>query len=386
MKSFHFHTLATFLYASFALGGHVFFFPTRPGDIEKNEHEIVSHEYESGFFRKGTCSTPIFTSKKEHELNVPSPAFTLSTSEDCPGELVLEHSHVRGEEQSAGDVAYVVKTGNAIEVVTPSGNKMIVHKDGSVERWNKESGKWEPYSSVNGTADDIKNMIDELKGNGNPHGKGLFKEVLEAMSKCNIETKGAADEANNMCVTKKLEEELKKKKAAEKELLRQQQLAAQPKKSNAQQTKSNKKSNQVSTKPSKQTQSTQSKKTTKNTTQPAPALAATVADTTMPSISLPEKLPEKSHFCLDFEFVRDLKAMGDKIYRCTECGREKLVDVKNGQTIDDVIADNKERQQLANQAQQSAEQMIQTIEKNTKKSGVTIKWSDAITDYHRDGK
>lgn len=176
-----------------------------------------------------------------------------------------------------------------------------------------------------------------------------------------------------------------KQKLADVEKMEEKAIQREEKKE-SQKKNSDKKSNQVSTKKSKQTQSTQSKKTTTNTTQPAPAPAVTVAGTAMPTISLPEKLPERSHFCLDFEFVRDLKAMGDKIYRCTECGREKSVDVKNGQTIDDVIADNKERQQLENQALQTAEQMIQITEKNVKKSGVTIKWSDAITDYHRDGK
>lgn len=175
----------------------------------------------------------------------------------------------------------------------------------------------------------------------------------------------------------------RERKAAEKKLPRQQQLAAQPKKSNAQQTNLNKKSNQVSTKPSKQTRSTQTKKTTPNTTQPDNP-AATVADTTLPSNSLSIATPHG--FCTDFEFVEDIK-VGDvvlnKVYRCTECGLKTFVDVEKGETIDDVIADNKKKIQEANLKLQAVKQID---EKLAEKSGVTIKWSDAITDYHRDGK
>ena len=53
------------------------------------------------------------------------------------------------------------------------------------------------------------------------------------------------------------------------------------------------------------------------------------------------------HYCTSFEFVKDQKAgdvMWNKIYKCTKCGKQVSVDVKRGEAIDDVIADNKEKE------------------------------------------
>lgn len=383
MNSFHFHTLVTFLYASFALGDTVFLSPTTPEDIEKKEHEIVSHEYESGFFQKGTCSTPVFTSKKENEIDskdIPSPGLDSSGITECQGKLVLKHSHVRegtSEKPSAGDVATVAISGDAVEVLTPSGNKMIVHNDGQVERWNKESGKWEPYSSGNGSADDIENMLKVLEGNGDKHGKGLFKEVLEALSECSENTAGAFSEGKKVCVTDKLKKELKKKKAAENsdeaERLRQQQLAEQRKKSKAQQKKSDKKSNKVSTKEKpKQTQSTQPKKTTPTTTQPNnPAQTVSIDFSTMES-------------CLDqqISIVRGILNSGEK---ATDAQVSKLNSLVNQYKSEKVNIQSKINS-ISNSSERSAAQSkFNTIENRKKSVLVPLRQQAASSHLFQNG-
>ena len=194
-----------------------------------------------------------------------------------------------------------------------------------------------------------------------------------------------ADLAKEICLTKELNKALQDKSSVER---KEPVPSATSAKAGAQQVKAKaeKKKSEKKEKATKKSEKGKAEKQSpvaveKNgqvspTPQPAPAPAATVADTTLPTISLPIAT---SHVCTDFEFVRDQKAgdvMWHKVYRCTECGREKSVNVKNGEAIDDVIADNKERQQLENQARQAAAQAIQAIEK----SGATIKWSDYLTD------
>lgn len=97
-----------------------------------------------------------------------------------------------------------------------------------------------------------------------------------------------------------------------------------------------------------------------------------------------------THHCTKFEFVRDQRAgdvMWHKIYRCTECGKEKMVDVKNGEAIDDVIADNKkaeafdEKRDELLQATQKAVDNITTTDTPKKSSPKVINWKDYLTDY-----
>ena len=97
-----------------------------------------------------------------------------------------------------------------------------------------------------------------------------------------------------------------------------------------------------------------------------------------------------THHCTKFEFVRDQKAgdvMWNKIYRCTECGKEKLVNVKKGEAIDDVIAENKKVEAIDKQreevleATQKAVDNITTTDTPKKSSPKVINWKDYLTDY-----
>ena len=56
------------------------------------------------------------------------------------------------------------------------------------------------------------------------------------------------------------------------------------------------------------------------------------------------------HYCTSFEFVKDYRGANREVYakqyRCTECGKGTMVNVRDGETIEDEIAANRQRQTL----------------------------------------
>lgn len=140
--------------------------------------------------------------------------------------------------------------------------------------------------------------------------------------------------------------------ALEAERLRQQQLAEQRQK------KTETKKNSDKTAATKNTPS--SEKTTSSSTKSSGTKVQTTSS--KPASTNPSSVPKvttktvntglkdafaNEHYCTSFEFVRDQKAgdvMWNKIYKCTKCGKQVSVDVKRGEAIDDVIADNKEKE------------------------------------------
>lgn len=70
------------------------------------------------------------------------------------------------------------------------------------------------------------------------------------------------------------------------------------------------------------------------------------------------------HFCTSFvpeEGSNRGKASSRKHYRCTECGRETVVDIAKGETIEAVIASNKQRQDTANRSYGFAQSTLQAM-------------------------
>ena len=71
------------------------------------------------------------------------------------------------------------------------------------------------------------------------------------------------------------------------------------------------------------------------------------------------------HECTSFAFVKDYRGANREVYakryRCRECGRETMVNVRDGETIEDKIAANRQRQTFANQAYSTAQSALQGI-------------------------
>lgn len=76
-------------------------------------------------------------------------------------------------------------------------------------------------------------------------------------------------------------------------------------------------------------------------------------------------IQSRQHACTSFEFVKDYldarKQPYQKLYRCTECGKETIVDARGGETIEDKIAQNKQRAALTGQAYGFAQGALQAM-------------------------
>lgn len=76
-------------------------------------------------------------------------------------------------------------------------------------------------------------------------------------------------------------------------------------------------------------------------------------------------IQSRQHACTSFEFVKDYldarKQPYQKLYRCTECGKETIVDARGGETIEDKIAQNKQRAAMTGQAYGFAQGALQAM-------------------------
>ena len=73
----------------------------------------------------------------------------------------------------------------------------------------------------------------------------------------------------------------------------------------------------------------------------------------------------RRHCCTSFEFVKDYegadRSVYAKRYRCTECGKDTMVNVRDGETIEGTIAENKRKKALTDQSYDVAQSGLQRM-------------------------
>lgn len=88
------------------------------------------------------------------------------------------------------------------------------------------------------------------------------------------------------------------------------------------------------------------------------ALASQTAD-------LIGRVQAQRHACTSFEYVKDYTGADRqpymKLYRCTECGQGTTVNTRSGETIEDVIASNRQRQDFADRSYGFAQSALQAM-------------------------
>lgn len=96
----------------------------------------------------------------------------------------------------------------------------------------------------------------------------------------------------------------------------------------------------------------------------APAIPAEMAALAGQVAAQVGEIQSQRHACTSFKFEKNYIGADRKpymaLYRCTECGQETTVNVRDGETIEDIIAKNKQKAAFSGQAYGFAQSAIQS--------------------------
>ena len=88
----------------------------------------------------------------------------------------------------------------------------------------------------------------------------------------------------------------------------------------------------------------------------------------------------QGHACTSFEFVKAYRGANREVYakryRCRECGRETMVNVRDGETIEEKAASNKQRRSFADQAYSAAQSALQGVGTSAQNCGYSPELMD----------